>query len=246
MTLEFWIARMGLLYLYFDHSMIMGFPGGSDGKESTCNAGDLGSVPGLGRSPGRGHASVLQYSFLENPYGQRSLEGYSTWNRKELDTTEQLNTITNCMGTWDPSAPPAWSPSSLLCLVSPAWPFSCSYWAVSNDVMHTHGFNSLLTQSYASSPDVSELQAHISTCLVEISTWTHLKPVQTELTIFHLFQRTRQLPLFLFSGNTDCHLLVTPPGSPLPPSPFLQHCLLHLVALEYNIRGEESERGCFL
>ena len=44
----------------------MGFPGGSDGKESTCNAGDLGSIPGLGRSPGGGHGYPLQYSCLEN------------------------------------------------------------------------------------------------------------------------------------------------------------------------------------
>ena len=47
----------------------MGFPGGSDGKESACNAGDLGSIPGLGRSPGRGHGNILQYSYLENPHG---------------------------------------------------------------------------------------------------------------------------------------------------------------------------------
>ena len=45
----------------------MGFPGGSDGKESTCNAGDLGSIPGLRRSPGGGHGNPLQYSCLENP-----------------------------------------------------------------------------------------------------------------------------------------------------------------------------------
>ena len=45
----------------------MGFPGGSDGKESTCNVGDLGSIYGLGRSPGRGHSNTLQYSCLENP-----------------------------------------------------------------------------------------------------------------------------------------------------------------------------------
>ena len=45
----------------------MGFPGGSAGKESTCNAGDLGSVPGSGRSPGGGHGKPLQYSCLENP-----------------------------------------------------------------------------------------------------------------------------------------------------------------------------------
>ena len=42
------------------------FPGGSDGKESVCNAGDLGSKPGLGRSPGEGHDNPLQYSCLEN------------------------------------------------------------------------------------------------------------------------------------------------------------------------------------
>ena len=45
----------------------MGFAGGSDGKESTCNAGDLGSIPGLGRSSGGGHGHPLQYSCLENP-----------------------------------------------------------------------------------------------------------------------------------------------------------------------------------
>ena len=41
--------------------------GGSDGKESACNAGDLGSISGLGRSPGEGNSSPLQYSCLENP-----------------------------------------------------------------------------------------------------------------------------------------------------------------------------------
>ena len=44
----------------------MGFPGGSDGKESTCNVGDLGSIPGLGRSSGEGKGYSLQYSGLEN------------------------------------------------------------------------------------------------------------------------------------------------------------------------------------
>jgi len=57
-----------------------GFPGGSDGKESVCNVGDLGSIPGLGRSSGEGNGNPLQYSCLENPHGQRSLAGYSvTW-----------------------------------------------------------------------------------------------------------------------------------------------------------------------
>ena len=46
---------------------ILGFPAGSDGKESACNAGDLGLIPGLGRCPGEGHGNPLQYSCLENP-----------------------------------------------------------------------------------------------------------------------------------------------------------------------------------
>ena len=46
--------------------VIVGFPCGSAGKESTCNAGDLGSIPGLGSSPGEGKGYPLQYSGLEN------------------------------------------------------------------------------------------------------------------------------------------------------------------------------------
>ena len=72
--------------------LIEDFPGGSDGKESSCNAGDLGSIPGLGRSPGEGHGNPLQYSCLENPLGQRSLMGYSPWGHKESDMTERLST----------------------------------------------------------------------------------------------------------------------------------------------------------
>jgi len=55
----------------------LGFLGGSYGEESTYNVGDLGSIPGLGRSPGGGHVSPFQYFFLENPHGQRSLAVYS-------------------------------------------------------------------------------------------------------------------------------------------------------------------------
>ena len=54
-------------------------------EEPDCNAGDVGSVPGLGRSPEGGHGNPLQYSCLENP---PELVGYSPWDRKELDTTE--------------------------------------------------------------------------------------------------------------------------------------------------------------
>ena len=74
--------------------LYLGFPGGSNGKESAYNAGDLGSIPGLGRSPGlersrgEGNSYPLQYSGLENPYGQRSLAGYSPWGHKESDMTD--------------------------------------------------------------------------------------------------------------------------------------------------------------
>ena len=49
---------------YYDFIWV--FPGGSDDKESACNAGDLGSIPGSGRSPGEGNGYPLQYSFLDN------------------------------------------------------------------------------------------------------------------------------------------------------------------------------------
>ena len=72
----------------------MGFPGGSSGKESSCNAGDLSSIAGLGRSPGGGRDNPLQYSCLENPHGQRSLEGYSPWGCKESGTTSDQAQVT--------------------------------------------------------------------------------------------------------------------------------------------------------
>ena len=70
---------------------LVGFPGGSDGKESSYNVGDLGLTPGLGRSPGGGHGNPLQYSCLENPHGQRILVGYSPWDCKESDMTELIS-----------------------------------------------------------------------------------------------------------------------------------------------------------
>ena len=65
-----------------------GFPGGSDGEESTCNARDQGLIPASRRSPGEGNGNLLQYSCLGNPHGLRSLAGYSPWGCKEPDTTE--------------------------------------------------------------------------------------------------------------------------------------------------------------
>ena len=63
-------------------------PGGSDGKASTCNVGDLGSIPGLGRSSGEGNGNPLQYSYLENPMDRKPL---STRGCRELDTTQLLS-----------------------------------------------------------------------------------------------------------------------------------------------------------
>ena len=56
----------GVVFCFFNITPLLDFPGGSAGKESACNAGDLGSIPGLGRSPGEGKGYPLQYSGLEN------------------------------------------------------------------------------------------------------------------------------------------------------------------------------------
>ena len=69
--------------------MYMGFPGGSDSKESACNAGDLGSILGLGRPPGEGYSYPLQYSCLEKSKDRGARQ--ATWGYKELDTTEGLS-----------------------------------------------------------------------------------------------------------------------------------------------------------
>ena len=67
----------------------MGFPGSSDGKESACNVGDLGSVPGLGRSPQEGNGYPFQHSCLENSMDRGAWQAtVSSWDHKELDMTE--------------------------------------------------------------------------------------------------------------------------------------------------------------
>ena len=58
----------------------LAFPGGSAAKESTCNAGDLDSIPGLGRSPGAGKGYPLQYSGLENSMGSQSWKRLSDFH----------------------------------------------------------------------------------------------------------------------------------------------------------------------
>ena len=83
-----WVEKIPWRKELLPTPVFMAFPGRSYGKDSACNAGDLGSIPGLGRSPGVGHGNPPQYSCLENTPRQRSLAGYGPWGRKELDTTE--------------------------------------------------------------------------------------------------------------------------------------------------------------
>ena len=101
-----WVMRIYTWWVWWRRDRLptpvfLGFPGGSDGKESAGNARNLGSTPGLGRSLGGGHGNLLQYSCLENPHrhrglenphGQRSLVGYSPWDHEESGITEQIST----------------------------------------------------------------------------------------------------------------------------------------------------------
>ena len=66
----------------------MGFPGGSGSKESICNAGDPGLIPGSGRCPTEGNGYSLQYSCLENPMDKGTWWATVLRDSKELDTTE--------------------------------------------------------------------------------------------------------------------------------------------------------------
>ena len=86
------------------HGIIQkGFPGGSDSKGSTYNVGDLGSIPGLGRSPAEGNSYLLfpwNTTWNTTPifwsgefHGQRILVGNSPWGHKESDTTERLSLL---------------------------------------------------------------------------------------------------------------------------------------------------------
>ena len=74
--------------------MYMGFPGGSDGKESTCNVGDLGLIPGLGRSPGEGNSYPHQYSGLENFMNRGAWQAAVHWVVKSWT---QLSNVHTCI-----------------------------------------------------------------------------------------------------------------------------------------------------
>ena len=72
---RFWVGKNSWRRDRLITPVLLGFPGGSE----HLNVGDLGLIPGLGRSLGEGHGNLLQYSCLENPYGQRRLAGCSPW-----------------------------------------------------------------------------------------------------------------------------------------------------------------------
>jgi len=72
-TLVRFLGQKDALWERLPTPVFLGFSGSPDDKEFACNEGDLGSIPGLGRSPGGGHGNPLQYSYPENPHGKRSL-----------------------------------------------------------------------------------------------------------------------------------------------------------------------------
>ena len=79
-----------IFFLLFGY-IILGFTGGSAGKESVCNAGDLGLIPGLGRSPGEGNGNPRQYSCLVNPMHRETWRAIVHGVAKESDTTEHAH-----------------------------------------------------------------------------------------------------------------------------------------------------------
>ena len=72
------------------------FPYGSEGKEFATSAGDLGSIPGSGRSPGEGNSNPLQYSCLGNPKDRGDWLATVRGGHKESDITERLNSNNTC------------------------------------------------------------------------------------------------------------------------------------------------------
>ena len=79
------------MFTLYSNKPRQGFPCGSAGKESACNARDLGLIPGLGGSPGEGKGYPLQYSDLKNSVD-------SLWSRRESDRTERLS-LTHNLGS---------------------------------------------------------------------------------------------------------------------------------------------------
>ena len=78
---------LSIIHLFNKYLTELGFPGGSDSKDSACNAGNPSSIHGWGRSLGERNSNPFQDSGLGNP---RSLVDYSPWSYKESDTAERL------------------------------------------------------------------------------------------------------------------------------------------------------------
>ena len=86
--------------IYVKH--LEGFPGGSDDKDSTWNAGDVDSIPGSGRAPGEGNGYPLHYSRLENFMDEGAWQATIHWGHKESDATEATNIFTfQKDGSWE-------------------------------------------------------------------------------------------------------------------------------------------------
>ena len=85
MQFDSWVRKFPCRRDRLPTPLFLGFPGGSEGKESASNVGDLGLIPGFGRSPGRGHGNPLQYSCLENPMDKGAWWA-TLQDQKESDT----------------------------------------------------------------------------------------------------------------------------------------------------------------
>ena len=108
--LDSWVRKIPWRKDRLTHSSILGFPWWSDSKESTCNVGDLGLIPGLGRSPGGGHGNPLQYPWRENPWteepgGLQSMGSQRVghdWVSKHSTTLAHLNLLQSPHGNINP------------------------------------------------------------------------------------------------------------------------------------------------
>ena len=87
---DYFLFFLSFFFFFCGLGALWDFPGGSDSKASVYNAGDLGSIPGLGRSPGEGNGNPFQYSCLENPMDRGSWQA-TVHGVSESDTTEWLH-----------------------------------------------------------------------------------------------------------------------------------------------------------
>ena len=93
LTIQKFVSKVTALHFNMLSRFVMGFPGGSDGKDSTCHAGEADLIPGLERSPGERNGNPLQYSRLENSMDRGAWWAIAygvTKSPKEMDTTEFL------------------------------------------------------------------------------------------------------------------------------------------------------------